>query len=386
MKILHVVPSYFPAERYGGPIRAVHELASATARRGHAVEVFTTNVDGPGISDVPVGVPVDRDGVRVWYFPSPVGRRIYYSPAMGRKLRSSVNTFDVVHMHSVFLYPTWAAARAARQSGVPYVVAPHGMLVADLIRRKSGTAKGLAIALFERRNIAGATAVHVTSQGEADDLLALGLQPRKIVIVPNGVAIQPADRPGTVQTPDHAPQIIFLGRINWKKGLDRLIPALALVPKAILILAGNDEEGYTQRLREIARDTGVVERVAFVGPVADNAKWDFIRKARLLVLPSYSENSGLVVLEAMAVGVPVVVTREVGLAPVVAAAKAGIVCDGSPELLAAAINEVLADARRAAEMGAAGRHTAQQMFSWDIVAEKIQALYDDIRQTENLRA
>ena len=386
MKILHVVPSYFPAERYGGPICSVHELARATTRRGHEVEVFTTNVDGPGKSDVPVVVPVARDGVRVWYFPSPAGRRIYYSPAMGRRLRSSVKAFDIVHIHSVFLYPTSAAAHAARQSSVPYVVTPRGVLVGDLIRRKSATAKRLAIALFERRNIAGAAAVHVTSQGEADDLLALGLQPRKLVIVPNGVAIQPPDRPGVDQAPDTMPQIIFLGRINWKKGLDRLIPALALVPKANLALAGNDEEGYTRHLRALARDAGVAERVTFVGPVADNAKWDLIRKARLLVLPSYSENFGNVVLEAMAVGVPVVVTREVGLAPVVAAAKAGIVCDGSPQLLAAAINEVLIDARRAAEMGAAGRHTARQMFSWDIVAEKIELLYDDIRQTENLRA
>src|SRR5690349_18863214 len=140
MRVLHVVPTYYPAERYGGPIRSVHELARATVLRGHEVDVFTTNVDGPGVSDVPLSVPVDRDRVRVWYFQSPAGRRIYYSPAMGRKLRSSVKAFDVIHIHSVFLYPTSMAARAARQSGVPYVLTPRGMLVADLIRRKSATA------------------------------------------------------------------------------------------------------------------------------------------------------------------------------------------------------------------------------------------------------
>src|ERR1700686_3650307 len=102
MRILHVVPSYLPATRYGGPIFAVHGLCRALAARGHQVEVFTTNVDGDGISDVPLGVPVERDGVSVHYFPSTL-RRFYFSPAMRSALLRRIADFDLVHAHSVFL-------------------------------------------------------------------------------------------------------------------------------------------------------------------------------------------------------------------------------------------------------------------------------------------
>ena len=84
MRILHVTPTYLPATRYGGPIRSVHGLCRALARRGHAVHVFTTRVDGPADSAVPVGAPVGLDGVRVWYFDSPTARRLYWSPGLGR--------------------------------------------------------------------------------------------------------------------------------------------------------------------------------------------------------------------------------------------------------------------------------------------------------------
>src|SRR5215831_11133178 len=126
MRILHVVPTYLPAVRYGGPIFAIHGLCQALAARSHEVEVFTTSVDGPGTSPVPIGIPVALDGVRVRYFPCPLLRRLYWAPALGRALQREIDTFDVVHLHSVFRWPTWAAACAARKAGAPYVLAPRG--------------------------------------------------------------------------------------------------------------------------------------------------------------------------------------------------------------------------------------------------------------------
>src|SRR5882724_5080372 len=112
MRILHVVPTYLPATRYGGPIFAVHGLCRALVSRGHDVEVFTTNVDGNGTSDVPVGRPVPLDGVQVHYLPATI-RRVYYSPAMRTLLHKRAADFDVIHAHSVFLWPTALAARTA---------------------------------------------------------------------------------------------------------------------------------------------------------------------------------------------------------------------------------------------------------------------------------
>ena len=106
MRILHVVPSYLPALRYGGPIISVHGLCKALAGRGHDVHVFTTNVDGDGESPVPTGIPVDLEGVKVWYFPVPMLRRLYWSPQMKSALDEQMSGFDVLHTHSVFLWPT----------------------------------------------------------------------------------------------------------------------------------------------------------------------------------------------------------------------------------------------------------------------------------------
>src|SRR5579859_5557872 len=140
MRLLHVVPTYVPAYRYGGPIRSVHGLCKALARRGHDVSVATTNVDGEGVSDVPLDHPVELDGVSVRYFRSGFPRRIYRSPDMGAYLANAVGKQDIVHVHSVFLWPTSAAAAVCRAKKIPYVVSPRGMLVPDLIRRRSAVA------------------------------------------------------------------------------------------------------------------------------------------------------------------------------------------------------------------------------------------------------
>jgi hypothetical protein len=111
LRLLQVVPSYYPAVRYGGPIRTVHALCAALVRRGHQVSVYTTNIDGDGDLDVPLGTPVDMDGVLVHYFPVGAIRRLCWSPALARQLRRAVADFDLVHLHSVFLWPTYSAAR-----------------------------------------------------------------------------------------------------------------------------------------------------------------------------------------------------------------------------------------------------------------------------------
>src|SRR5262249_28295097 len=158
----------------GGPIFAVHGLCRALASRGNEVQVFTTNIDGPGITATPIATPVDLDGVQIRYFPCPLLRRLYWSPPLGRALHREIVKFDIVHLHSVFLWPTWAAARAARNAGIPYVLSPRGMLVRDLIARRSRLAKSTWIHLIERSNVEQAVALHLTSQLEAIELQSFG--------------------------------------------------------------------------------------------------------------------------------------------------------------------------------------------------------------------
>ena len=377
VRLLHVVPTYLPATRYGGPIYSVHALCRTLAKHGHDVHVFTTNVDGSGVSAVLLGAPVDLEGVMVWYFPTSIGRRLYHSPAMAAALAAQVQSFDCVHLHSVFLWPTMAAARAAVRCGVPYVIAPRGMLVGDLIKRKSRFWKQAWIALFERRNLQRAAAVHVTSEIEATELRKLGLPARRIVVVPNGVDMPTVRIETAIARQPGVVRVVSLGRINWKKGLDRLIEAMVHVPKAELVIAGNDEEGYQTKLEDLAVRLGVAARVRFPGPVHGDAKWQLLESADVFVLPSHSENFGNAVLEAMAAGVPVVVTPSVGLAAAIASAGAGLVVEGTPEAIATAICDLLADPALRQRMAGAGRRTASETFSWEAVAHALELVYAD---------
>ena len=370
MKVLHVVPSYLPAVRYGGPILSVHGLCKALAARGHEVHVFTTNVDGAGDSPVPLGVPVELEGVKVWYFPVPAMRRLYWSPDMGTALRKHAGGFDVVHTHSVFLWPTWAAARIAEKLNVPYVLAPRGMLVKDLIQRKSSLIKRAWIALIERKNIANAALIHFTSRIEEEAAAELGLSMRKWCIVPNGVNVSVIDR-----VEGEAPFMLAIGRISWKKGLDRLIAALPGIPGCKLVIAGNDEEGLTSKLEAQAVEAGVRDRVSFVGPVYGEDKAALLSRALVLVLPSYSENFGNVVLEAMAAGCPVVVTPEVGAADIVRESAAGAVFEGEPASLARGISSLVSDPVALETMGRKGRDFVRQRYSWETVSVQMEEAY-----------
>jgi glycosyltransferase involved in cell wall biosynthesis len=379
LRILHVVPTYYPAVRYGGPIRSVHGLAAALSRRGHDVHVYTTNVDGPDDLEVPQDHPVLLDGVAVHYFRVPALRRLYWAPALATRMRSLINEFDVVHLHSVFLWPTWAAARIAASAGVPYIMTPRGMLIRHLIRRKSPWVKTAWLQLVERGSLARAAGVHVTAELEAAELRSLGFRIPEIFCIPNGVDF-PSEPAGVAATAPGLPARfgLFLSRISWKKGLDRLITAWQWVPDLPLVIAGNDEEGHTPKLRALAQALGIADRVHFVGPISDAHKWSVYAAAELFVLPSYSENFGNVVAEAMAMGCPVIVTPEVGIAALVAAAGAGIVSSGEPAALAAAITAVLGDGAARGNYGRRGRELARSQLSWSAVAAQIEKLYLDV--------
>ncbi len=148
-----------------------------------------------------------------------------------------------------------------------------------------------------------------------------------------------------------------------------------------LLVVGNDEEGYTETLRALAAGEGVAERVVFAGTVTGAAKNELLRRAAVLVLPSYSENFGNVVLEAMAQGCPVVVTREVGAASIVEQSGAGLVVDGDAAALAEALRRLLGDDGLRAEMGRRGRATAVTGYSWEAVAGRMKAQYESVLET-----
>ena len=373
MRLLHVVPTYFPAVRYGGPIHSVHGLCVALAARGHDVHVFTTNVDGPGDSAVPLGRPVDMDGVKVWYFPSRRLRRLYWSPAMGRMLKQEVGGFDLVHLHSVFLWPTLAGARAARGSSVPYVLSPRGMLVKDLVRARSRYAKAVWMAVIERTNLARASGIHVTSAVERADIEEFGFSRRgRIFDVPNGVVVH-ADLP-THQNAQ-PPYLLMLGRINWKKRIEIAVEVVQLVDGVRLVIAGGDDDDLASVLRDRAAALGVGERIEFIGPVDGVRKRQLLHGALALLMPSLSENFGNSALEAMAEGTPVIVVPQVGIADDVKESGSGFVVAPGAAAFADAVRRLQSDGDLRARMGERARATVATRFSWDAIGARMEDEY-----------
>jgi glycosyltransferase involved in cell wall biosynthesis len=381
MKILHVVPSYLPAWRYGGPIRSVHGLARAQAAAGDEVTVFTTDADGPGRLDVPAQHAVGIDGVTVRYFARGFPRRLFRAPDLGRELARRVGDFDVVHLHSVFLWPTRAAARAAERARVPFYVSPRGMLVGDLIRGRGALRKRLWIRTVERRTLAAARGIVLQSELERRELAALGLDRAPVRVVPNGIDLEEIARERAGDVPEaiaalaaRGPYVLFLGRLSWKKGLDRLIEAMSSVPGARLVIAGNDEEGLLPQLEDLVGRRGLGGRVALTGEVRGAAKWALLERAAVFCLPSRSENFGVAALEAMAAGRPVVVTPEVGLASFPETTGALVVA--GPAELAARLGGLLADRGAAERLGESAARVARASFAWPAIAGRMKRVYE----------
>jgi len=303
---------------------------------------------------------------------------------LGRALVDEIGKLDIVHLHSVFLWPTWAAARAAKNAGVPYVLSPRGMLVKDLIARRSRLAKSAWIHLIERANVERAAALHLTSQLEQAEVKRFGWRLPHLAVIPNAID-DPLSQNGKTASDVEAitsqrPLVLFLGRLSWKKGLDRLLRAFACTQTGTLAIVGTDDENFAPYLVKIAADLQISDRVRILPRTVIGAEKErLFTAAQLFVLPSYSENFGNTVLEAMRRGVPVVVTPEVGAADIVRTSGAGLVVTGDPGPLSSAIRRLTADLNLARSMGEAGRRYVAAHFTWQHIAAQMEDLYESFQ-------
>lgn len=362
-------------------MRSAHGLARGLAGLGHEVTVFTTNVDGQGHLDVPLDWPVEKDGVRIRYFPVSAPRRIYRSPEMGRAVDAEIGIFDAVHVNGMFLWPGPRIARAAIRAGKPLIVSPRGMLAPELVAGKSALAKRLWIELLERRCLVGARAIHVTSESEAEGVCRLGLDLAPLAVIGNGV-----ERP--VRLPDSEAiravwgevprnrRVAFLARLDWTKGLDLAIRAVRALPRAVLLIAGHDQTGLRGRLEpELVRADGSLAG-RFLGPLDGAAKWALLAGADVLVAPSLRESFGMSVAEALAVGTPVVATEGVGAAAILRRLDPDCVVPREESALAAALARLLGNPARRFRLGRASQAVMAESYSWTAIARQMAALYE----------
>lgn len=369
----------------------MHGLSRELVELGHEVEVFTTNLDGWEELEPQPPTSAAIDGVEVSYFEAGLGRRFHRAPKMARALRHRVSEFDVVHLHGMFTWPCYRAAREAWRAAVPYILSPRGMLVQDLIERRGSVRKQLWIRAIDRQTIENANVVHSTSELEQHEIAKFNFDINREVLIPNGVQIERFDGDWTTVTPSikslakRADLILFLGRINWKKGLDRLANALVSLDHGHVVIAGTDD-GYESELKQLLVDLQVEDRVTFVGQVTGNDKQALLNAAALLVLPSYNENFGNVVLEAMAAALPTVVTKDVGASSLVESTKSGLVVDGSTASLKNGLDCLLRDRTLRERMGLSGQAAAQKDYGWRPIAERFEACYRKLTQEHQAAA
>ena len=336
------------------------------------------------------------DGVDVWYFPIQRPRWYHFSAPMGRALRDLVRRSDVVHIHSVFLWPTTVAAFWCRRYSVPYVVHVAGSLdPVSLAKRYEGrrasvisrVKKSLYLKTLGIHDLGGAAALHLTSEVEVQSASSLRFSNGRLITLGADAPPPPGnDDLASVQRQYPSIQgrrvVLFLGRLHPIKGLDVLADAAGSLAGSrddfSLVVAGSGAAEYEAEVRAIYDRHGLSERTVFTGMVVGDDKWRLLRAADVFVLPSRHESSPVAVMEAMASGTPVVVSDQVGIHGEIDEAGAGLVTTLEPADVAGAIGRLLDDPDAAERMGRAGEALAARRYSWERVATDVEALYEEV--------
>lgn len=385
MRVLHLIPSISP--RRGGPSQAVLSMVAALRQQGVDASIVTTNDDGAGVlADLPLRCWHQHQGVPVLAFPrwSPPLRPLRefaVSPALLRWLVAHLHDYQLLHVHALFSFPSTAAMAVARRQQIPYILRSIGQLQHWSLRQSAGR-KRLLLHLIERRNLEGAAALHFTTTLEQQEADALNLSVESFVL-PLGVTLPPlAERPTAVQR-SAAVQLLFLSRLHPKKQLPLLLEALAALQRRRpdgqwqLAIAGDGDPAYVESLRQLAWKLGISSRLMWHGFVAGAAKAALLSQADWFILPSAAENFGIAAAEALAAGVPVLLSPGVALADQVRQARAGLIVEPSVPALLEALESHCMESP-SLSMRARARHLASENYSWSIIARDLIKSYEKL--------
>jgi glycosyltransferase involved in cell wall biosynthesis len=389
MKILQIVPSISLV--YGGPSQMVLGLSAALAKLGQAVTIITTDSNGDtgqAPLDVPLGVPVDQNGYQIYYFRCSPFRRYKFSLPLFTWLANNAKNYDIAHIHALFSPVSSISASIARSRQLPYILRPLGTLdPADL--RKKQQLKQIYADLLEKPNLAASAAVHFTSKQECQTSEKFGLKTNDIVI-PLGVDFFKNTESDTVKSlniPQNKPVILYMSRLDPKKGLDLLLPSLETLLQQGLdfhfVLAGSNPQDteYENRIKSQINNSILANNTTITGFVTGEVKNSLLARADLFVLPSYYENFGIAVAEAMAAGIPVVISDGVDLHPAVQEAAAGWVTPCTVEGLTSALETALKNAEIRQQRGKNAQNLIIDKYSWSAIAEQMLTVYEQISST-----
>ncbi len=368
--------------RLGGAVHAGLNVCKHLVESGQAVLVVATR-----------GPQDDLEYLRSSYHAVPcqfmrrrAPARWYNGENLLGRLTSEIPRFDLVELHAVFSFVTIRAAQACRRLGKPYLLRPHGSLDPfDLSKR--GTLKRLLGPVFLRPVLAGCAGVMCTSQREADLIETYGANPRRFVVplpVPR-LHCEPnagAEFRSKHGIPSNAFVVLFLSRIDYKKGLEFLLPALAAARRSHrdlwFVLAGSGEKGFVEDIRQRIEVLGLSGITREVGFVSGSEKAAAFQACDLFALPSLNENFGIVIVEAMQAGRPVLISDQVYINPEIVSNRAGVLCRPDPDDCTRVLMDVLSNRTEARRMGEQAATLSQAKFSPESATRQLLEVYSQI--------
>ena len=366
-------------------------MCAALQAQGISVEVASTDSGLDHSSGLELERLISYKGLPVILFPKQLADSFKYSRPFSYWLNDNVKHYDLVHIHSVFNHSCIAAARACRKHGVPYIVRPLGTLDPWSMNQKSFRKKVFWHAGIQRM-LEGASAIHYTASGE-QEAVESSLTLKNGFVAPLGVNVRDAGSTNGSWIPVAGhPYVLVLSRLHPKKELETLIEAfIAAVAKQRLehwrlVIAGDGKADYVNRLKDVAGNNKSDSPILFTGWLQGEKKEAALKNASLVALVSRQENFGLCIAEAMAHGIPVLVSPQVNLAADIQHTGSGWVAPIDKAKLAEVLIAAMSDEDGRKARGRAGRELAQHRFTWDVIAQQLVQVYSSITETRVVAA
>lgn len=371
MKILHLVPSYKPAYIYGGPIESIAHLCEMLAAAGEDITVYTTTANGNTELQVEPGKMYLIEGVKVVYFKRQTKDPLHLSIALVKYLYENCKAFDVVHIHSWWNMPAILGLLICKRKNVKTVLSPRGMLSDYIIHHSNSRIKQFAQRIFGK-SLLSYSFLHATATSEMNECHQV-IPGWKGVMIPNVNKLPPIN---IIKKQNAVFTLLFLSRIHPKKGLELLLEAISHIKVPVVLqIAGNGEEDYINTLRQKATYLGITDKLQWLGWKDHTEKFDLLMQADVFVLPSYNENFGNVVIEALHTGTPVLITEGVALNTFVKEYSLGWVCQANPRSIQAALEATMEDKAKRYTIMSAAPGIIDKYFSPGLLVKQYKEMY-----------
>jgi len=387
MKILHIIPAI--AFRYGGPSKAVINICGVLKKNNIECDIATTNADGKGSLDIELGKIVNYQNISTIFFSRNFSEAFKYSSSLAKWLERNIVNYDLAHIHAVFSHSTIAASKSCIKNKVPYIIRPLGSLDPWSLKQKR-ILKTILWKIFIKKLFDESSGIHYTTNSEMDLANKFYNENGKGFVIPLGV-----DRDLNNHKTDNSfsdkysflkdnPYILILSRIHKKKGLELFIECfMNIVSRSEyknwkLVIAGDGDGDYIKKIHKIISDLLANDKIYMTGWVNNSEKYFLLENSNLLAMPSHQENFGLSLIEAMSLGIPVLISEFVNTAKDIKEANAGWIVGLNRVAIENKLIEVFDNEKERLKRGRNGINLVNSKYNWSNIGKELIEIYKSI--------